>query len=221
MTDNFHTKTAYEMATELQERLNTLPVTSFADLRAGVTYYYRPSYGNGQQALTVRRMLPSKKMADVSDYGNERVYRITPSRYHGTFRALSDDLLPWLGVTHEQVIDKAITDDLDIPARIRVHYPDKFIQTPERFTVKRLRDVLRPEWGKVMTLAAVDEIIVSHHERVKGLQESRAKAVVLNPDSRLDYDKYIQNCIDDIDFYRWLRPHVDVGGVFYLNGEKP
>lgn len=217
----FHQKTAFEMAEELQARLMALPVTIFADMQAGVTYYYKPSYGNGQKALTVRRMLPSRKMADVSDYGDERVYRITPTRYYGTFRALPDELLPWLGVTHEQVIDHAIADGLEVPARVRIHYPEKFIELPERFELKHLQDVLKPTWGKVLTAPLTDEAIEENHKQVKRLYKAMVRAVVVNPSVRQDYTAFIQNAIDNIDFYRWLRPHVDVGGVFYLNGEKP
>jgi hypothetical protein len=218
---DFHTKTAYEMASELQQSLEALPVTSFPDLRAGTTYYYKPSYGSGDKALTVRRMLPSRKMADVSDYGTERIYRITPTQYHGSFRALSEELLPWLGVTHEQVVDEAVAKGLEVPARVRVHYPQKFVELPERFELKHLQDVLKPIWGRTLTAATADDAIQENHKQIKRLYKAMVRAVIVNPSTRQDYTAFIQNAIDDIDFYRWLRPHVDVGGVFYLNGEKP
>jgi hypothetical protein len=160
-------------------------------------------------------------MADVLFYGDEQPRRITPTRYYGTFRPLSDELRAWLGVTHEAVVDRAIADGLEIPARVRIHYPDKFVRLPERFDVKRLRDTLRPSWGKVITAEVADAMIEQEHKQMRGLLESKTKAVALNPDVDKDYDRYIQTCIDDIDFYRWLRPLVDVGEVFDLKGEKP
>lgn len=222
--NSYHEKTQFEMATELQAQIQALPVTEFADLQPGTIYHYKPSYSGcyeGERVLVVRRMLPSRKMADVSDYGSETIRRITPTHYHGNFRALTDELQRWIGVTHEQVVDQAIADGLEVPARVRIHYPDKFIELPERFELKYLQEALKPEWGKALTTALVDDVIAENHKQIKRLYKAMVRAVVVNPSVRQDYTGYIQHRIDDVDFYRWLRPHVDVGGVFYLNGEKP
>jgi hypothetical protein len=40
----------------------------------------------------------------------------------------------------------------------------------------------------------------------------------LNPDTSSDYDQYLDGYRDDIDYYRWLRKLVDVGGVFHIAG---
>jgi len=217
----FHQMTAFEMATELKRLIDAQPKLDFEQLEAGQVVYYKSSYSDRDQVLRVVKTTPKRKLADVEALNGNYKFRAAKGSYHGKFSVLDEELISFVGLTHELVIDEALSRGLEIPARVRVHYPDKFIETPERFTVKRLRDVLRPEWGRAMTPAAVDAVIADHHGRVRQLQESRVKAVALNPGSSLDYDKYIQNCIDDIDFYRWLRPHVDAGGVFYLNGEKP
>jgi hypothetical protein len=116
------------------------------------------------------------------------------------------------------VIDQAVADGLEVPARVRIYYPQKFVELPERFELKHLQQVLKPEWGRVLTAALVDAAIAENHKQIKRLYKAMVRAVVVNPSVRQDYTGYIQNAIDEIDFYRWLRPHVDVGGVFYVNG---
>lgn len=218
-THSFHVKTAYEMATAIKALIDSCPVTVFSELETGKQYHYKN--GSGETVVSVERMLPSRKMADVLFYGEAQPRRITPTRYYGTFRELSDEVKPWLGVTHEAVIDAAITEGREVPARVRVHYPDKFVELPERFSVQQLRDTIRPQWGKVVTATVVDEMIEQRHQQIRKVDEQLPKVVALSPDHVKDYERYIANWTTDLDFYRWLRPLVDTGGVFDLNGEKP
>jgi hypothetical protein len=32
----------------------------------------------------------------------------------------------------------------------------------------------------------------------------------------VDYDRIVDDNVNDIDFYRWLRRQLDVGGVFHI-----
>lgn len=216
----FHTKTAFEMSTELRGLIDAQPVTKFTELQAETTYFYKPSYGNGESVCTVKRLLPSKKMADVVFYGELNPRRITPTRYHGTFRPLPDGLHDWLSTTHEQVIDAAIAQGLEVPARVRVYYPEKFTELPERFSLKQLQDALRPQWSQYLTAEAVATMIEERHKGIRRLDLELPKVTALNPAHVQDYERYIANHNADIDFYRWLQPLVAEGGVFYVSGEK-
>ena len=44
----------------------------------------------------------------------------------------------------------------------------------------------------------------------------RTRRAALNPDMGQDYDRMAEEHINDIDFYRWLRRLIDVGGVFHI-----
>lgn len=217
---NFHQQTAYDMAKQLRTMLEALPTAKFPDLREQSMYQYENG-GSQMRVLTVARMLPSRKMADVQFYGEDQTQRITPSRYYGIFRELNDEIKKWLGVTHENVIDSAITEGLSIPARVRVHYPDKFVELPERFSVKQLQDVLRPSWGKFVTAETVAEMIEQRHQSIRKMDLELPKVAVLNPAHIQDYERYIAGYNTDIDFYRWLQPLVAEGGVFCIeNGPE-
>lgn len=135
---------------------------------------------------------------------------------------LNEELISFVGLKeHRQVIDEALRRGLEIPARVRVRYADLFIEQPSRFRARRLTEFLMPTWGRAVTADAIDQMIAETHTRIRKLEEERVKSLVLNPAHSQDYDKYIADAIADTDFYRWVKPHVEVGGVFYLNGEKP
>lgn len=211
---NFHQKTAYEMATELQALINAQPVTQFSDLQEGVDYHYKN--GSGESIVTVKRMLPSRKMADVLFLRDTNPRRITPSKYYGTFRPLSDELKSYINVTHESVIDEAIRRRLEIPARVRVHYPEKFVELPERFGVERLRKVIKPQWGQFVTAESLAAMIEERHGSIRKMDLELPKVAAMNPAHVQDYERYIASYNADLDFFRWLQPHIAEGGVFYI-----
>lgn len=216
----FHTKTAYEMTKELREMLFALPVVQFQNLQAEIVYHFKPSYGT-ERVLTVNRLLPSRKIADVTHYGDERPQRVTSTRYRGEFRALSSELLSWMSATHEQLIDMAITQGLEVPPRVRVHYPEKFVELPERFDLKQMQKVLKPEWGKFVNEQFVIEMIEQRHAGIRRLDLELPKVAAMNPALVADYEKYIADHNADIDFYRWLLPHVSKGGIFHIEEHQP
>lgn len=217
---NFHSRIQNEMATELQKLITSQPIVAFDRLTSGQVVYFKPRYGKGDEILEVIKLLPSGKMVDTKVYGDGREKRIRPNNYHGAFYLMNDETLSFVGMTHEGVVKEAMQRGLPIPPSVRIYYPNLFVVLPERFKPERLERILKPEWHRVMTAEIVDQMIAEHHKSIAQLQEEMPKAVVLNPSVRSDYDGYINNRKEDIDFYRWLRPLVDAGGVFYVESEK-
>lgn len=149
-------------------------------------------------------------------------FRAATGSYRGSFSVLNEELISFVGLKeHRHVIDEALKRGLEIPARVRVRYAELFIEQPSRFRAGRLTEFMQPTWGRAVTADAIDQMIAEKHNTIRKLEEERVKSLVLNPAHSQDYDKYISDAIADTDFYRWVRPHVEIGGMFYLNGEKP
>ena len=74
-----------------------------------------------------------------------------------------------------------------------------------------------------MSVADVDKFIEHAHYLLATARCERTRRAALNPDLGQDYDRMTNDHLDDIDFYRWLRRLVDVGGVFHVpaNGKAP
>lgn len=218
----FHRKTPFEVADEIKRLIAEQPKVSFEQLEAGQVVYYKSSYGDRDQVLRVVKTTPKRKLADVEQIDGAYAFRAAAGSYHGSFSVLNEELISFVGLKeHRHVIDEALKRGLEIPARVRVRYADLFIEQPSRFRAKRLTEFMTPTWGKAITADAIDQMIAEKHDRIRKLEEERVKSLVLNPSHSQDYDKYIADAIADTDFYRWVKPHVEVGGVFYLNGEKP
>ena len=78
-----------------------------------------------------------------------------------------------------------------------------------------------PAFAKApVSVADIDKWIAAAHESIATLRCERTRRVALNPDTAGDYDQYLAGYRDDIDFYRWLRRLVDVGGVFHISATK-
>lgn len=216
----FHRKTQFEMASELQQLIKSQPSVTFEQLEVGQVVYFG-TYNNQSEVLHVIKTTPARKLADVQRYGTERVFRAAKGKYYGSFFVLNDELISFLGMTHKDVIGEALRRELEIPARVRIHYAETFAELPERFRAGRLNEFITPSWGKAVTAKAIDEAVNDTHKRIRQLEEGRTKSLAINPPHSKDYDEFIVKAIEDLDFYRWVRPHVEQGGVFYLNGEKP
>lgn len=80
-------------------------------------------------------------------------------------------------------------------------------------------DALDTSYKWIVTAETIDEIIKREHIEIKVLGEQRVRAIILNPKVAADYDRYVQDHVDSIDFYRWLQPHVSPDGVFYMESK--
>jgi len=222
----FHQMLAYDMATKCRAMLDARPTCKFADVQPGKTYVYKQSYGNHMQLVTVGEVTPKRTQAVASVNGSAacRIYR--GSYDGGTFSELDADLIALSPVTHEEVVKAALERGLDVPPRVRRLYPALFVEIPERFAqeprttaAQRVTNALSDTWVRrdnPLSPAHLDAQIEEAHRQIATLQDTRCQAVTVNRDTAPDYDQYIQGHRDDIDFYRWLRRLVDVGGVFHI-----
>jgi hypothetical protein len=161
-------------------------------------------------------------VASVNHGGHRRVYK---GSYEGTFIELDADLIAISDVKHETVVKAAVDAGLDVPPVVRREYPALFIEIPARFAqanttaAQRVANAFSPAWVRreeAMTPTHLDAQIEEAHRQIATLQDTRCQAVIANPDTAEDYDRYIAEHRADIDFYRWLRRLVDVGGVFHV-----
>jgi hypothetical protein len=219
----FHQMVHNEMARECQAMLAACPSCEFEGLEAGKSYCYKPSYGE-MRLIVVGEVSPKRAKATVSINGSSLV-AIYRGNFHGTFIELSADLRALTGITHEMIVAAAVAAKLDVPPLIRRQYPDLFVEIPERFAqprhsaAERVKNALNPAWvlrTEPVGPVTLDGQIEEAHRQIAILQDTRCQAVVANPDIDTDYDRYIAEHRADIDFYRWLRRQVDIGGVFYI-----
>lgn len=217
----FHRLTAFEMADTIKKLIVVRPKINFEQLEVAQVVYYKSSYGDRDQVLRVVKTTPARKLADVESIDGEYKFRAAKGKYYGQFSVLNDELISFVGLTHEGVVKEAMARGLEIPARVRVRYAEMFVDLPSRFRRGRLTEFMQPSWGKAVTVESIDEMITNSHSTIRKLEEARVKSAAMNPDHKLDYDIYIAGSMGDLDFYRWVRPLVEPSGVFYLNGEKP
>ena len=224
----FHKLTAYDMAAKCRAMLEARPTCEFATLEPGKTYCYKPSYGSRFELVTIGEVTPKRTqaVAAVNGDGPRRIYK---GSYEGTFSELDADLIALSPVKHEEVVKAAVERGLDLPSEVRREYPPLFVEIPERFAqppchtaAERVKNALNPTWvlrKEPVGPATFDAQIEEAHRQIAVLQDTRCQAVAANPDTAGDYDRYIAEHRADIDFYRWLRRLVDVGGVFYIPAE--
>lgn len=217
----FHQKTAFEMADEIKRMIAQQPQVKFEELEVGQVVYYDSGSYSRHQVLRVLKTTPARKLADVAAIDGKYKFRAARGKYYGSFSVLNAELVSFVGLTHEAIIKEAMCRDLEIPARVRIHYAEIFVTQPERFRAGRLNEFITPQWGRAVTAKAIDEAIKDTHQRIQQLQEGRTKSLAINPPHSKDYDEFIEKAISDLDFYRWVRPLVEQGGVFYLNGDRP
>ena len=219
----FHTMIANDMARECRAMLDARPTCEFHALEPGKTYCYKPPYGNRFELLTIGEVTPKRTQAVASVNGGEprRIYK---GSYTGTFAELDADLRALSGITHEAVVTAAVDAGLDVPPLVRRQYPGLFVEIPERFAsgrfsaVERVTQALQPApfQREPVSVADVDKFIEHAHYLLATVRCERTRRVALNPDMAVDYDRIVDDNVNDIDFYRWLRRQVDVGGVFHV-----
>lgn len=149
----------------------------------------------------------------------------------GDFIELTAVLRSLLGVTHEAIVTAAVARGLVVPPRVRCEYPALFLDIPDRFAkpdewnaktaAQRVKNTLHSDWGskwpkKPVNAEAVDLWIETAHARLAHGRNESVRCIAMNRDTEDDYAKVWREFEDLIDFYRWLRPHVSPGGVFYV-----
>ena len=150
--------------------------------------------------------------------------RIYKGSYTGTFAELDADLRALAGITHEMAVKAAVDAGLDVPPLVRREYPGLFVEIPERFAnghfsaVERVKQALLPApfQREPVSVDDVDKFIEHAHWHLDTLRCERTRRGALNPDMGADYDRMAEGHVNDIDFYRWLRRLMDVGGVFHI-----
>jgi len=218
----FHRMTANDMARECRAMLDACPTCEFEGLEADKTYAFKPSYGT-PQLVTVGQTTPKRRqaVASVNQGAPRPIYK---GDYYGSFIELDADLRALTGITHEEIVAAAVAAGMEVPPEVRRQYPGLFTEIPERFAngrhtaVERVTQSLTPPMfapGPV-SVANIDAWIAAAHESIASLRCERTRRVALNPATAGDYDQYLDGYRDDIDFYRWLRALVDVGGVFHV-----
>lgn len=221
----FHKMLAFDMGQKCRAMLDKRPTCRFADVQPGKTYVYKALYGNHMEMLTIGEVTPKRTQAVASVNQGEprRIYR---GSYKGNFSELDADLIALANVKHEIVVKAAVDAGLDVPPEVRREYPALFVEIPERFAqlprhtaAERVTNALNDTWVRrtnPLSPATLDAQIEEAHRQIAVLQDTRCQAVVANPDTAPDYDCYIAEHRADIDFYRWLRRLVDVGGIFHV-----
>ena len=219
-----HKLLAYDMGHRCRKLLDARPTCQFADVQPGKTYLYKAPYGNHMEMLTIGKITTKRTQATASVNGNgpRRIYR---GSREGTFSELDADLIALADVTHETIVKAAVDAGLDVPPEVRREYPALFVEIPERFAqahhmaAERVKNALNPTWvlrEVPVGPKTLDAQIEVAHRYIAELQDTRCQAIAVNPDVAQDYDSYIAEHRADIDFYRWLRRLVDVGGVFHI-----
>ncbi len=219
----FYKLTAYDMAAKCRKMLDARPTCEFAAVEPGKTYCYKPSYGNRFELLTIGEVTPKRTQAVASVDGREprRIYK---GSYTGTFAKLDADLVALAGITHETVVKAAVDAGLDVPPVVRREHPQLFIEIPERFAsgnwsaVERVKQALKPApfQREPVSVADMDGFIEHAHHLLEHVRCERTRRGALNPDMGQDYERMAEGHVNDIDFYRWLRRLVGVGGIFHI-----
>jgi hypothetical protein len=221
----FHTLTSSDMAHAGRAMLDARPTCEFEGLEGGKSYCYQPSHGAASM-VSVGQTTPKRRQATVSVNGGvpRRIYK---GDYSGKFIELDADLYTLAGTTHEMIVKGAVDAGLDVPPIVRREYPDVFVEIPDRFAtgnfsaVERVKQALQPApfQHEPVSVDDVDNFIERAFWHLDTLRCERTRRGALNPDMGADYDRMAEGHVNDIDFYRWLRRHVDVGGVFHVNNK--
>jgi len=219
----FHAMPANDMAREARAMLDARPTCEFNGLEPGRTYCYKPPYGDRFELVVVEEVTPKRTqaVASVNGGGTRRIYK---GSYRGTFVELDADLIALAGINHEAVVTAGVAAGLEVPPEVRRQYPSLFVEIPERFAngrfsaAERVKQALQPApfQREPVSVADVDRFIEHAHYLLATVRCERTRRVALNPDMAVDYDRMVDDNVSDIDFYRWLRRQIDVGGVFHI-----
>lgn len=224
----YHKMTSGEMGADIRKRIDSAYVVhEFSGIERGQTYLYRKRYGS-DDVFRIENITPSGKQADVTKLSpnGDFKFRIHAASYREKFIDLeSAGVLELLRIEHRDIIKKALWyGKSGITVAVAREYPDLFVEIPDRFDrkipletkVDRIKRALESHFGKTATAAEFLDRIESHHVSIRELQEESTRMTQFNPALKQDYETYIADNKDSIDFYRWLLPHVSAGGVFSI-----
>ncbi|MFL6284487.1 MAG: hypothetical protein ACJ74Q_15185 [Pyrinomonadaceae bacterium] len=217
----YHAVTAYDMSRDLRERIGRLPKRAFAELEVGDVVFKAQAYeGGGTDVFKVLKVTPQRKQIEAVRPGpDSRPFRAYAGGYHAPLTVFDEEMISLIGVTHREIVTEAVRLRLEVPREVRVCYPEMFVKIPERFSAERVAETLKPSWGKVVTAATVKAFREERHQRIRQMEENLSKAVVLNPDVAVEYERLIAGCLFDIDFFTWLLRHVSAGGALHAPGD--
>jgi len=218
----FHRMVANDMARECRAMLDACPTCEFEGLEAGKSYCYKPSYG--APALVVVGQTTPKRRQAVASVNQGEPRRIYKGDYYGSFIELDADLRALTGITHEMIVAAAVAAGMEVPPEVRRQYPGLFVAIPERFAngrfsaMERVTQSLTPPMfaKEAVSVTDIDAWIEHTHYLMATMRCEKTRRTALNPDMAVDYDRYLADNLDDIDFYRWLRRLVDLGGGFHV-----
>lgn len=222
LRDKAHQMEPNDFSRHMQGRLDRRPVAAFKDMKAGKVYYDKER----RNVLRVQRVTPTGRQAEIEfvggTMGRTKVHKGSDGD-RVKFVELDEDLLSYLGITHEDIVREAVNRGLEIPPRVRRHYPLLFVTLPERFAERKLGDDLRRICHRFQPPGPddIDRWIEAAHEQLAGLFHERVKRLALNADMHQDFDRWVGQQKDDIDYYRWLRSLVAEGGVFHIPDLEP
>jgi hypothetical protein len=230
ISSGYHRLTGFELGCVLRERIEAIPAQGFADLQAGETYIYRSGYGRGDGTVyVVLGVAPKRGQARVvlhNDRGGE--FKIYKGSSGGVFRRLDAHLIAMLGVDHARVVGDAVARGLDVPPSVRREHPAMFIEIPERFAKPEEWDAKTPNdrvrkaltshgfGGAPPDAKAVDVWIEQAHRDLVRFRDEGVRRVAVNPETAAEYERAEAEFHELIDFYRWIRPLVEPGGVFFV-----
>lgn len=223
----FHAMIAYDMGKKCRAMLDVRPTREFAGLEPGKTYCYKPPCGDHRELLTVGEMTPKRTQA-IAAVNHREPRRIYKGSYTGTFVELDADLIALAEITHQSIVAAAVAAGLEVPPEVRREYPALFVEIPERFATgnsfgaQRVAQALKPApfQRTPVGVADVDRFIEHAHSLLEHVRCERTRRGALNPDMGQDYERMANGHVADIDFYRWLRRQIDVGGVFHIPAER-
>ena len=231
-----HCMTKAECGKDIRTRIEARPICEFAGMQSGKTYFFKHGYDHRNTACKVLACIkttPKGKQATLSAYPDHKPYTAYAGSFHGSFYELDAELVGIIGITHREVVQAALSPTrvresgyfYNPPLKVKIEYPDLFVEIPKRFAkranteVERVVDSLSPRFPiKAVDRKLVAQWIEQAHTSIRSLTCERTRKVCENPALSKDYDEYIEDYKEDIDFYRWLEPLVSKGGMFAPEG---
>jgi len=223
----FHTMIKEEYFKAGRALLETFPARSFTEVEAGKVYCLKRSYG-AMQHVAVHTLTPKRAWITASiDEGLPRRY--CQGNMHGEYFELTRDCAAVAKLTHEEMIRHAVDRGLDVPPRVRRQYPAIFLaDVPERFGINGQSAIERVRGA--LSQRGINHRYMGRHDVIAWINEAHdcisvwrnKHACEAEKKTRFNTDKDCARLIlghwHDIDFYRWLLPHVSEGGVFFIPG---
>lgn len=218
----YYAVTAHDMSRDLRERVERLPKRAFSELEVGdVVFKPRAYEGGSTDVFKVLKVTPHRRQIEAVRPGpDSRPFRAYAGSHPSPLTVFDDEMISLIGVTHRDVVAEAVRLKLEVPAEVRIYYPEMFVEIPGRFAAERVAEALRPSWGRKVSASTVMACKEERHVRVRQMEEHMSKAVVLNPAVAADYERLILGCLSDIDFFTWLLPHVSAGGALHVPGDE-